>query len=658
MTLKKSFKLTAIGVGLVTIAITGCKNGSNDNKSDAAGKTDPKAEVSKPQYVKNFKAILNDIPLNGCAKYKISMIDQDGKEIEMNKIDNPTHGFSVNLLSESNAKFTINQAKNEVCANNESTPVVIENGKITKEPARLKDSAKISVLTLANNGLVGQATATVVEAKGIEKITLKGMSTSIALGESSDKFEIMIKNYGSDEEKSVTSAEKVKITDNEDNELKVSSINEKKEGGVKTYFTFKLSEKAKESTDSKIYYLSVDDFKVKFEVKVLAAKISKIELVKQGSSKAENIVNVGDKSQYDLLATYSDGKTKFLTQEANKYTIQSIVSDSPEILSVDSITAGMSAFANKINVNVIKAPAATVYKPVIIIVKLKNDNKDETPIKIPIYIANKPVVIANFEKTLEKTLDDGTAVIKTSDKVNEIKIPIGGNLLNKANHCAKLSANFTLGKATAQSISAIEIFNDFNKKIVLSNETDFEMAEDKSNSNALSASNITNFYVCARASAGLNAKTEAKIILDSDKSIESNSITITASEAIDTKRIVLNSDKKLGRPNIELVGSSASYTFNDLRILKTDHSVSTEKVSAANFDAEFTKADYATVLDLNKASETWTLKPKVASMTTWEAGKTFAAEIKITGKNGYVVEAKVGDNVLPSTFSVLYTHTK
>ncbi|APJ03029.1 hypothetical protein [Silvanigrella aquatica] len=96
MTIKKSLKLTMLGASLIAVAITGCKDNSNDG-------TTPKSTDVETQLA--FKA--NDLPLNSCTSYSIDLKGEDGNAV-------PQSDISVSLVGTSNNKFKVSNG--EICA--------------------------------------------------------------------------------------------------------------------------------------------------------------------------------------------------------------------------------------------------------------------------------------------------------------------------------------------------------------------------------------------------------------------------------------------------------------------------------------------------------------------------------------------------------------
>lgn len=619
MTIKNSLKLTAVGVGIASLAFVGCNNKSNDNKTPAS---DAKAGETTPQKAKNLKVkFKSKIPLDGCAEYQITMFDQDGKQIEVKESTN----ISVALIGDTKNKFYLDE-NGSVCANTIDTFVVSQSQMPVKG-----DEATISVIAPFSEGLITSATTIVTDASPVKKVgeievvnTVKvkdiaGNDTSlsapisIAQGDTSSEVTITAKY----EDGTGVDNLKVEISDDKANKLVVTPSE------TKGKYTFKLAKDATVGTKLS-YKVVVNKFVKTFEVEVTAAKIEKLELVQQGSTKESNVLVKDIVSEYDLIAHFTNGTVQNLTTDKNsKAIIKSIDSESADIVALN-VPSPTLAKDHKIRLT----PAAlTAEKPAIIkftfISAFPTNKEANLPIhevKIPLYVGQKPTLINKFTNTLT---DQATTVV-TGDEKTPIAIPVGGELLkNNDNGCAKLAAYYKLGDAAETAIADAAVKTTFGK-IVLSNTTDFEHKEANGS-----------FFVCAKSSAKLGASTQASLRLESDKELVSKPVTITASAAVETKFFVLNSKNTKERLNLELNDNNMSHVF-DFRTVKTDHSISSNSLNSNFFtvtvDAAFQK--YFEVTEDNTTQKA-TLTVKKDAVKDVALNTSFATGLKVVGKGNY-----------------------
>ena len=95
MIMNKSIKLTMLSVSLAAVAITGCKNNSDDNKP-SAGSGSGDTNVAKSAFVVNVP----DIPFRGCSAYTVTYTDAKGNQV-------PETDITVSLIGQSSAKFKL-----------------------------------------------------------------------------------------------------------------------------------------------------------------------------------------------------------------------------------------------------------------------------------------------------------------------------------------------------------------------------------------------------------------------------------------------------------------------------------------------------------------------------------------------------------------------
>ncbi|MGY3803735.1 hypothetical protein ACWNT8_06735 [Pigmentibacter ruber] len=166
---KKSVKLTAIGLGLVSFALVSCKS-KNDNKNNESANPNAASENKQnPRSINNLKIAFNGkIPLGGCTSYTITSVDDKGNVTDVtNHAEHSSSNVSIALTTESKNKFFLNQKLNQICAvkENEDNNVFAltaksDTDKPRKIAAKAGDKAIVSVI---NHNYSQHATVEVAE---------------------------------------------------------------------------------------------------------------------------------------------------------------------------------------------------------------------------------------------------------------------------------------------------------------------------------------------------------------------------------------------------------------------------------------------------------------------------------------------------------------
>ncbi|WP_158996817.1 hypothetical protein [Pigmentibacter ruber] len=150
---KKSVKLTAIGLGLVSFALVSCKSKTNDNKNNESAKPNAASEnKQQPRPINNLKVVFNGkIPLGGCTSYAITSVDDKGNVTDItNHAQHSSSNVSIALDKESQNKFTLNEHLNQICAvkeNEDNNLLAIASYNPTRKiAAKAGDKAVVSVL--------------------------------------------------------------------------------------------------------------------------------------------------------------------------------------------------------------------------------------------------------------------------------------------------------------------------------------------------------------------------------------------------------------------------------------------------------------------------------------------------------------------------------
>jgi len=616
MTIKSSLKLTAVSVGVATLAFTACNKKSDDNKP-TTNETSKKDE-SKPQKVKNLKvAFKGDIPSDGCAEFEITMFNEDGKSVPV------TNALltSVSLIGDSSKKFNIADKSNQVCANASSS------SDLNLIPVVGKDIAEISVIAPFDAGLIATAKANVVKASEakLEKIVVANILGEIAVGST---FEFTVSSIYSDANKNKLKdlIKDLKILDDKGNELTLTHITNKVS---ETTYTAKLNNKATIGDNLSYKAIANGHLVSEFKVSVAKAKIVSLELFKFESDKsATDVLKVGEDSQFDIVARYSNDEVKNITKANHNVEFTSVTSSESDAIQVTSKPT--NAFNQKIGLK-IKASPATEYKPVEITLAVK----DAAPVKIPLYVNEKPKLTAVFSKTVK-----GTEIKSDTAK---IEIPVGGKLLaDKTASCVKLSEyKYDLvNSKKAGSVKAVDL------KVILSDEKNFEKDVD---------------YVCAKPSA-LGKSLNLHFVLVSDEKIQSNVVTITASKAERTNMFVLNPAKIDERLSFELNSSTSPLALNKFKFINSDHTVSDEVPTSDHFTVEI-PAGFAALFESTIPSKVNTITPintEIAKVYK-EVGQKFSFDATINPAVNYFILNQSADGtakVTANKVSINFTRTK
>lgn len=623
MTMKSSLKLTAVSVGIATLAFTACKSKSNDNTSPVDQSS--KKDESKPQKVKNLKvAFKGDIPANGCAEFEITMFNEEGKSVPVTRALNA----SVSLTGASSKKFKINE--NEVCAN---TPDSGSTSDLNLIPVVGKDIAEISVIAPFDNGLIATAKANVVKASEtkLTKFQVTDISaTEFAVG-STFKFTVSSTYSDSKDEKTKNLIKDLKILDDKGNELTLSHDTDKitKE----TTYTAKLNNKATQGSALNYKAIANGNLVSEFKVSVVKAKIVKLELFKFESDKsATDVVKVGEDSQFDIVAHYSNDEVKNITKTNHDVEFVSVTSSEPDAIEVTSKPT--NAFNQKIGLK-IKASTASEYKPVVITLEVRNADT----VKIPLYVNEKPKLTAVFSKTV-----NGTEIKSDTAK---IEIPIGGKLLaDKTAGCVKLSEHKyeLVNTKKTGTVSATDL------KVILSDNKNFEKLNDGGVD-----------YFCAKPNA-LGKSLNLHFVLASDEKMESNVVTITASKAERTNMFVLNPANIDERLSFELNSSTSPLALNKFKFINSDHTVSDEVPTSDHFTVEI-PTGFAALFENTIPSKVNTITPintEIAKVYK-EVGQKFSFDATIKPVVNYTILNKSADETEKDTankVSINFTRTK
>lgn len=139
--LKNSVKLTAVSLGLVSVALVSCK-GKTDSKTVPTAA----ADVPNPAPVKNLTISFNgEIPLGGCTTYTVHSIDDKGNKTDItNHLDLPGANVSIALDHNSKDKFELIKETSKICANSKT---VDTNKNSVKKVAAVKgDEATVTLI--------------------------------------------------------------------------------------------------------------------------------------------------------------------------------------------------------------------------------------------------------------------------------------------------------------------------------------------------------------------------------------------------------------------------------------------------------------------------------------------------------------------------------
>ncbi|WP_186644659.1 hypothetical protein [Fluviispira vulneris] len=189
MTISKSLKLTALGLGLASIAITGCKKNDNNNNASGTGSDKKIDNVLRTDQELTVEIGNGKMRYGGCAHYKVQVKQPNGKLIDVTTVAS-TAGGGLNLnIQETNVKkrFSLNPDKHEICA-------VENNGVLNnKDPGNSTHQQMAAVgdkvtLVAKYDGLTGQAQAEVVADAEYADLRL----TNSLKDKSSEEFESFI----------------------------------------------------------------------------------------------------------------------------------------------------------------------------------------------------------------------------------------------------------------------------------------------------------------------------------------------------------------------------------------------------------------------------------------------------------------------------------
>lgn len=144
---KKSVKLTAIGLGLVSFALVSCKS-KNDNKNNESANPNPVEKTTENKNLEKLEVSFSADSLSlkgGCATVNVHYYDDKGK-MSPNLVSlQESKDITLSLDTNSISAFKLNKATGEVCSNDTTT-----NGKIAKVIAKYNNKIAEGSITASD----------------------------------------------------------------------------------------------------------------------------------------------------------------------------------------------------------------------------------------------------------------------------------------------------------------------------------------------------------------------------------------------------------------------------------------------------------------------------------------------------------------------------
>ncbi|APJ03032.1 hypothetical protein [Silvanigrella aquatica] len=616
MKLHNSLKLTAMGVGLASIAITGCKKTSDDNKTAS---TDIVKSETIPQPIKNLMVKFDgDIPLGGCAKYTVTMTDRNGNQQDVTPHLNLNGNLSVALAKDSQEKFTLNHNTAEVCAHD------LNNKANAALAAQIGDKA---TLTVASADYFQKAEAKVIERANVESIsTIANLKLKVALGAEAEPFQIFVKNSGELNSKALTSKEGVKLFNEKGQEIalevvtKYDDTDELKEK-LKSYFTFKVPKDS--VVGNKLsYYVTYEGKRAFIEVDVDVAAIKKLKLLSAASFNP-NLLDKQTAHSFDVIADYTDGTEVNLTKKSDlvgDFLSTRLLNNTSNYATISGSKSEFGLIDNRVLISVNNLN--TEFLPVV--AEIEHGGIES---QYPFYIGSVPSMKS---VAFEKTVVDAQG---TPNLVAATEIPVGG-MFDSAKNCAELTSfKYTLGTQDTKVSTKEEI--EKLVKIEVPMNSNFFLTQDNK--------------VCALASAKANDEVEVKVVSLFDDAVF-KTFKIKASKPVKINKFVLSADAKTFRSDVVLSANKKSETLSAYYLL-SDNSISNEKVDFEKINFEFIQNHAALKIEEDKIKKEWKVEIKGTDDEIKNA-LNISGTIKATNRSSSAAFA-VNDN-FSSQIAVIY----
>ncbi|MBX9838911.1 hypothetical protein [Silvanigrella sp.] len=335
MTMKSSLKLTAVSVGVATLAFTACNNKSNDGKAAEAANSNEKQNTKKTALEISFGG---SIPLGGCTTYSLSYTDAEGNKqaLATSNVNNDKN-LSIDLTAESKTMFKLDTSKNTICA------VTTESGTIGEEDYQTKPKENAEATLIANYKDLSTVNNVSVKNSILKEIALKLFnsetstysdfrSLDIPVGlKSTDSLNIHIQAQAIDN--SVTDsisdeAYSIEFFDSDNKKVDYFTYNPKTKGYVFDSAQFKKVDLSKSS-------------ELKFKVKVVQKNSMNTKASEQEINvnllnpivteiKSQNIqpnYQIKTTNEFNFVAVYSDGSEQPLFNRDKNTLIYSANSD-------------------------------------------------------------------------------------------------------------------------------------------------------------------------------------------------------------------------------------------------------------------------------------------------------------------------------------------
>ncbi len=507
MTISKSLKLTAVSLGLASIAITGCKK-NDKNTSGTGGVTDPTKVIEKEQKANKVNSIVisaNSIPLGGCADYSVSFSNLEGNKASSNAI-------SVSLSKDSLQSFYLDDKLSRICAYNRDNEEIkgengsyihslipgaetkatlvasYENAFATKEVVVSKKERAITDIEIVNKydsikkTYIRNANSKFSNPVKVGKVD--SYEIAIAAGDESEEFLIQYtpfaKELNVDEETAkfyiYSEAKNVTLNSVPSNH-KVTLKSEVKDN--KLYFKIAVPKDYPVSKDIKLSLQVKGSQKaITLNLEVIKGIPKKVELLndQSGLKTVPNVLQVGQQFDADLSVIYSNNESPInITQDPTERNFEVSSKDRNKI-TIETLSAVKKATNNRIS---LKAIANTDFNPVTLEFKV-----EDTVVEKIYYVGPKPILTK--------------AIFTKNDQTQSAsEIPVGGGSVNEKLHCTEITGV----KYNNEQDAAEKSITNLNKFIVtVTNNDKFTIVDSK--------------YVCAKANAvhGTNASTTDVIV--------------------------------------------------------------------------------------------------------------------------------------------------
>ncbi|KAB8039776.1 hypothetical protein GCL60_05800 [Silvanigrella paludirubra] len=651
MTMKSSLKLTAVSVGIATLAFTACNKKSDDNKPTANESS--KKDESKPQPIKNLTVKFNgEIPEGSCSTYTITYTDENGKEADFTQHAKKAGNLSVNLdtATANSKKFELNDETNEVCANaenvfadgtkNDNNGNTIPKGTLLKAKAVKGDPAFI---TVRSEGFFKSAKTTVSDMAVLKTFTFKGNKAkaedtsypnivSLNAPRGSESLEFFIDaEYSNGAITPISKIEDVIVKTQNDKKLELTSEVKDKI----TFIKFKVPKDLK-LENGQNFTVTVGKITKVLSVNVINGVLEDVKFKNKQSELALDTLNINTNYSANILVKFTDTDYIDITKqksENDNYKIKiTEEDDTNNALTVNTVIDSSSAFVNAYDnpLTLVTAQALTAYKPI----KLK-------------------IAIQKYNKNGELTLNDSNTkaiFVGTAPKLSTIEFTKNGNKVDLANlivpgltqglikNCASLSkVSYKLKEDGAEADATV---SDFKISIPSSKFLSIEELSGKD-------------YICATKNAEPNKTYDVIVSLkDHDNKVLSKAYTFTAGNIVDTKNyIISNNGNTAIKDDIVLLKNTAGDAVSapiSAYILKSNDSLNVNPLSLDDNTLRDTLQISAPFVVEKLANKTqYVIKlPKAVIENVSNKDKEFSGILKIAQLSGYTLNADKRDNIV------------